>query len=265
MPFPSLPTARLCPQRGKGRGCAAVLVAAGDKCLSQPRAQDGCGCSPCPRAGGQKFLAHHPEATRGVRECSPAAREIYPGVPGSSGGSGCRGRSHLCPSPPAPPQPLTLPSADPLCLSVHPGWCLPALSQSSFPAATMDLPGAGSGLGAPSLQVFLGCWDCAAREPWTPPGVNVQPRRPLPGHRCVTGWVWMPAACPGSWRSRTCPPCMVLSAPSSQVLGGCGYHLCPTPAVAWTRAESPEARGCPCFGITRAGRAELLFATQLLQ
>lgn len=123
LPFPSLPTARLNPQRGRGRGGAAVLVAAGDKCLSQPRAQDGCGCSPYPGAGGQKFLAHHPGAARGVRECRPGAREIYPGVLGSSGGSGCRGRSHLCPSSPAPPQPLTLyPGQTP---SVCPSWLLP--------------------------------------------------------------------------------------------------------------------------------------------
>lgn len=76
--FPSLPTARLTPQLGRGQGCAAVLVAAGDKCLSQPRAQDGCGCSPCPRAGGQQFPARPPEGARGMSECSPGWQEICP-------------------------------------------------------------------------------------------------------------------------------------------------------------------------------------------
>lgn len=72
--FPYSPTARLTPQRGRGGGCAAVLVATSDKCLSQPRAQDGCGCMP--RAGGQQLPAHCPQRPRGVSECSPGTQEI---------------------------------------------------------------------------------------------------------------------------------------------------------------------------------------------
>lgn len=137
------------------------------------------------------------------------------------------------------PAPHTLPRADPLCLSI--------LALASQRCPTTDLPGAGSGLGAPSLQVFLGCWDCATREPWTPPGVNVQPRRPLPGHRCVIGWVWMPAACPSSWGSRTCPPCTVLAAPSSQVLGGWWLSPLSHPGCRLDSSGEPRGQGLPLF------------------
>lgn len=186
------------------------------------------------------------------------AGDLPPGSLDPREAAGCRGRSHVCPSPSAPPQHLALPRAAPLCLS-SPVSSQAGASQrcprahSPLPCGTLP-PWTYQELVADSEPPHCRCsWRAGTAPPASPghrPGVNVQPRRPLPGHRCVTGWVWIPAACPGSWGSGMCPPCAGMrgqASPSSQVLGGRWLSPLLHPSYRLEPSREPRGHEVPLF------------------
>lgn len=168
MPSPPLPAAGLAP-------CMGMLKSLGPGgSPGQPWDQVSCGRSlhPCSRTGGQwgrvKQLLQLPhggrqaentpgdQRTRGKGRGSPR-RTGDPLVLKSQQGW-LKGRTPVCPISPSPPQgqphkqhlsvrPAARPGPDAASTCPTPGTAGP------------DLPGGGSGHGAPSSWVLLGCWE----------------------------------------------------------------------------------------------------------
>lgn len=203
-----------------------------------------------------------------MSECSPGPQEICPRSVSTVGRQWAAGARSTCAQHPLHPSSPQLSTGEPpLCLSSLAGASRHGpRAHSSLPCGTLSrwtYQELVADSEPPHCRCFWGAGSAPPGSPGRRPGVNVQPRRPLPGHRCVTGRVWMPAACPGSWGSGMCMElgCVGRHPPPARCLVAGGCHLFCTLAVVWNQAGSPRARGCPCFGITGAGCAELLFAT----